>query len=83
MRGLPLGASCVKRVADGSMIRFLLLTTPLGIWGAATDSRMTNSIESCWNAAVYSNFIELVDAKKRQGPAKSWSGVNRCRFFYR
>jgi len=31
---------------------------------------------------VYSNFIELVDAKKRQGPAKSWSGVNRCRFFY-
>src|ERR1700759_572046 len=79
VRGLPLGASCVKSVADGSMIRFLLLTTPLVIRGAATDYRMTNSVESCWTAAVYSNFIELVDAKKRQEPAKSVSGVNRCR----
>ena len=66
-----MGASCVKSVAAGSMIRFLLLTTPLVIRGAATDYRMTNSVESCWTAAVYSNFIELVDAKKRQEPAKS------------
>jgi hypothetical protein len=25
---------------------------------------MINSVESCWSAAVYSHFIELVDAKK-------------------
>ena len=79
MRGLPLGASCVKSVADGSMIRFLLLTTPLVIRGAATDYRMTNSVESCWTAAVYSNFIELVDAKKDRSQQSPWSGVNRCR----
>jgi hypothetical protein len=46
------------------MIRFLLLTIPLAARGAATDSRTINSVESCWNATVYSNFIELVDAKK-------------------
>jgi hypothetical protein len=64
VRGVPLGDSRVKSVADRSMIRFLLLTTPLGTRGAATDSRMINSVEGCWNAGVYSNFIELVDAKK-------------------
>jgi len=51
------------------MIPFLLLTTPLFIRGAATDSRIINSVESCWNAAVYSNFIELLDAKKKTGTA--------------
>jgi hypothetical protein len=46
VRGLPFWGSCVKSAADGSMVRFLLLTTPFGTRETASDSRVINSVES-------------------------------------
>jgi hypothetical protein len=68
VRGLPSRGSLrqkCRRRKHGPIPR---PNDPLGIRGAAIDSRMINSGRKLLECRVYSNFIALVDAKKRRGP---------------